>query len=211
MGESVTFILLLLLLFFSACCLTSSVVAFVLIVGWPWKSGKWKIFPSPRLEALYMSFLNFVLFLKILPYQNKGKIYLEKRRKLNLNIFIHHLTREWDWTWGVQGENCRSSNSLRASSPFSGAVRSHVRAARERKRECGERGKKGLRPSRLASLTINGVLARRLKGSRHWFSYLISFLFAFFLGITRATGKIFYFYFFFHFCVSLFLFVPFTT
>ena len=160
MGESVTFILLLLLLFFSACCLTSSVVAFVLIVGWPWKSGKWKIFPSPRLEALYMSFLNFVLFLKILPYQNKGKIYLEKRRKLNLNIFIHHLTREWDWTWGVQGENCQSSNSLRASSPFRRVARSHLRAARERKRECEERGKKDLRSSRLRRSLARSLVAR---------------------------------------------------
>lgn len=42
---------------FSACCLTSSVVAFVLIVGWPWKSSKWKIFPSPWLRALYMLWL----------------------------------------------------------------------------------------------------------------------------------------------------------
>lgn len=50
------------IVFFCTCCLTSSIVAFVLIVGWPWKSSKWKIFPSPWLEALYMSFLNFVLY-----------------------------------------------------------------------------------------------------------------------------------------------------
>ena len=46
--------------------------------------------------------------------------------------------------------------SLRASSPLWGIARRNGRAARERKRECEGR------PSRLASLAINGELAIRL-------------------------------------------------
>ena len=77
---------------------------------------------------------------------------LARTRELVSLAQIGELARRLSWT------------SLRASSPFGGVARIHVRAARERRPECERRARgAGARssPSRLASLTLNGELASR--------------------------------------------------
>ena len=77
---------------------------------------------------------------------------LARTRELVSLAQIGELARRLSWT------------SPRASSPFEGVARIHVRAARERRPECERRTRgAGARssPSRLASLNLNGELASR--------------------------------------------------
>ena len=77
---------------------------------------------------------------------------LARTRELVSLAQIGELARRLSWT------------SPRASSPFGGVARIHVRAARERRPECERRARgAGARssPSRLASLNLNGELASR--------------------------------------------------
>ena len=120
-------------------------------------------------------------------------IYKNKRIKYEKASYIFSRdSKEVTWssvTWERSRRSTKSSWALnvflwlRASSPYGGVARCHARAARERRRQCEGREKKGrallfLRPSRLpgslarslvlsllASFAIIGDLARRLRFS----------------------------------------------